>query len=306
MSRDTSEIIAELKMSLAKRGTFGMANLGRFFKVNDSDRSGSFDLTEFEKILCHNGIFLKRQELTQLFRAFDVDKSGSLRYEEFMRAVVGTLNERRQKLVDQAFGLLDADGSGSLTIKDIAAKFDASQAAEVKSGKKTKEEVMHEFFSTLTAKGSNDAADGVITKEEFYEYFAEIGACIPDDDYFVLMMERSWHITEGKFTADVSTAEIERIKQLLIEKIRQKTTGAQSEGLTVLRVFRFFDLDNSGTVSFTEFVFTLERFGIVVDEKVSRALFDQVDISNSGRLSYDEFVSSLFGGSKSQDEYKGR
>ena len=40
--------------------------------------------------------------------------------------------------------------------------------------------------------------DGIITKEEFSEYYANVGAGIENDSYFELMIRNAWHISGGE------------------------------------------------------------------------------------------------------------
>lgn len=38
-------------------------------------------------------------------------------------------------------------------------------------------------------------ADGIVTMDEFLDYFKDVSASIDRDDYFALMMQNSWKIT---------------------------------------------------------------------------------------------------------------
>merc|ERR1711975_99379 len=41
-------------------------------------------------------------------------------------------------------------------------------------------------------------ADGIITREEFDDYYTDVSASIDDDEYFELMMRNAWHISGGE------------------------------------------------------------------------------------------------------------
>jgi hypothetical protein len=67
------------------------------------------------------------------------------------------------------------------------------------SGKKTEDQILQEFletFETAHAMRNNDTPNYVVTKEEFEEYYNNISASIDDDNYFKLMMENAWKLTE--------------------------------------------------------------------------------------------------------------
>jgi len=56
-------------------------------------------------------------------------------------------------------------------------------------------------------------------------------------------------------------------------KLLQKSTSFQSEEAILLKNFRFFDLNNSGTVEFPEFLKAVEKIGIqTFDEDVHFSL----------------------------------
>lgn len=56
---------------------------------------------------------------------------------------------------------------------------------------------MIEFLETFEAHHnlqSGTDADGMVTLEEFVEYYKNISSSIDDDDYFALMMNNSWNL----------------------------------------------------------------------------------------------------------------
>ena len=71
--------------------------------------------------------------------------------------------------------------------------YDTSFHPEVKSGKISKAEALREF---LTQFDTIDK-DGIVTREEFIEYYKNVSASIDTDDYFELMMRNAWHLTGG-------------------------------------------------------------------------------------------------------------
>jgi len=59
------------------------------------------------------------------------------------------MNSFRRKLVEQAFNRLDKDASGDLTIEDLRDVYNASLHPDVRSGKKTENQVLTEFLKTF-------------------------------------------------------------------------------------------------------------------------------------------------------------
>ena len=66
-----------------------------------------------------------------------------------MRGVRGPMNSFRKNIVMAAFKKIDTDGSGILDINDIKGIYNARSHPEVKSGKKTEDEILGEFIETF-------------------------------------------------------------------------------------------------------------------------------------------------------------
>jgi Ca2+-binding EF-hand superfamily protein len=60
-----------------------------------------------------------------------------------------------------------------------------------------------------------------------------------------------------------------RFEKQLREKLSQKSTNKLSEEAYLLKTFKFFDLDDNGYVNFNEFISSLQKIGIILEnEKV--------------------------------------
>jgi len=63
----------------------------------------------------------------------------------------------------------------------------------------------------------------------------------------------------------------------------------------LLKAFKYFDLNNNGTVEPDEFAKAIEKIGIMIPTKQDLdTLFSIYDEDGSGALSYKEFASSLY------------
>lgn len=59
------------------------------------------------------------------------------------------MNQFRTQLVVKAYKIIDANGDGVLDINDIKGKYDGSKHPDVRSGKKTEDEILKEFLETF-------------------------------------------------------------------------------------------------------------------------------------------------------------
>ncbi len=100
------------------------------------------------------------------------------------------MNEQRIALIRKAYQKLDENSDGTVKLDDIAKLYDVSKHPDVIQGKKQPKDVYLEFMRMW----DTQVADGVITFEEFLDYFRDISASIDRDDYFALMMKNSWKI----------------------------------------------------------------------------------------------------------------
>jgi hypothetical protein len=107
------------------------------------------------------------------------------------------MNQNRIKFVQMAFKKLDKDGSGVLEVTDLKDVYNAKNHPDVKSGKKTEEEVLGEFLETFEMHFNIGGGqhDQQITMEEFLEYYNNVSASIDDDRYFEQMMTAAWKLS---------------------------------------------------------------------------------------------------------------
>jgi len=97
----------------------------------------------------------------------------------------------------RAFKTLDFNGDGILTINDLRQKYNASMHPDVKSGKRTEDEVLTEFIETFELHHNilnGSRSDGSITPDEFLEYYSHVSSNIESDAYFELLMSNAWNL----------------------------------------------------------------------------------------------------------------
>ena len=128
---------------------------------------------------------------------FDVNGDDSVDYNELLRNVAGEMNAFRKGMVKKAFDKLDDNKNGILEVDDVKKFYNAKGHPDVKSKKKTEEEVLSEFLDTFELHHSlkhPDQRDRRITLNEFMEYYNNISCSIDNDQYFELMMKNAWNL----------------------------------------------------------------------------------------------------------------
>ncbi len=242
MNMPSNSAVDKFRVKLLSRGPKGIIGIQRQFKIFDDDNSKTIDYEEFVKAVKDFKVDLSQNEIKVVFGSFDRDGTGSIDYDEFLRCIRGEMNEGRKKLALQAFDKLDRDNSGILDINDIKYVYNAKNHPEVRSGKKTEEEVFGEFLETFEThhnilKGTRDRR---ITKDEWCEYYNNVSMSIDNDEYFATMMTNAWKLNgqvnyEKAWAGDYSDKQnpnVVRAAGQQKQQVYQKAPFGVSEGKT--------------------------------------------------------------------------
>ncbi len=96
----------------------------------------------------------------------------------------------RKRYIKAAYDKLDVNKDGLVKLDDISQIYDASKHPDFVSGKKSKDQVLLEFMSLWDCQQK----DGIVTFEEFCDYYSDVSASIDSDDYFAEMMIGAWKL----------------------------------------------------------------------------------------------------------------
>jgi Ca2+-binding EF-hand superfamily protein len=127
----------------------------------DDNNSKTLDLQEFTKAMNDYRIQVESGDIGKIFALFDRDGNGEINYDEFLRSIVGKMNDRRKNTVILAFKRFDKDGNGVINIEDLKGKYNAKSHPDVKTGKKTEEDVLYEFLDTFEQHYSMNVSDPI-------------------------------------------------------------------------------------------------------------------------------------------------
>jgi len=203
MNYTEAQLVETFQKKLAARGNRGIMGLGRQFKIADDDQSGALGMDEFKKAIHDFRIGLNAKDSERLFKIFDRSGDGTIDYDEFLRGVRGEMNEFRKGFAMKAFNIMDTDKSGVLEIDDIRQRYNAKKHPDVIAGKKTEDEILHEFLDTFELHHTDkveDVRDGKVSKSEWIEYYNNVSMSVDRDDYFELMMNQTWNLKGDRVT----------------------------------------------------------------------------------------------------------
>lgn len=89
-----------------------------------------------------------------------------------------------------AYDKLDVNKDGSVKLDDISKLYDASRHPDVIQGRKSADQVFTEFMSMWDTQDK----DGIVTFNEFCDYYSDVSASIDSDEYFAVMMQNAWKL----------------------------------------------------------------------------------------------------------------
>jgi Ca2+-binding EF-hand superfamily protein len=202
-----------LKSKASKRPSF----LNDIFKNMDKDNSRKIDYSEFKRGLSNLGFTdLKESEIRNIFNEFDINKDGKIDYREFVNIMKPSLAPQRKDIVDRAFQKLDINNDGHLTLEDFKVVYleQARLHPKCVDGTWTVEQVFLDMLiiiskeivfkikfknfkalrSFLDSFDTPGKGDGVVTKEEFQNFYSVISATIPDDAHFIYLIKTCYGI----------------------------------------------------------------------------------------------------------------
>lgn len=247
-------------------------------------------MSEFEQALGAFGLFPKKVELQALMKFYDVNGDGNVSYDEFLSGLRDALNQRRQDMVNKCFTIMDRDGSGQITVSDIANTYDVSMHKEFIEGRKTKQQILEEFLNNFDGAHGNN--DGVVTKGEWNDYYTDLSMGIPNDDYFVQMLESVWNIPE-KQDANFN----EKLKWLLTEvrtRVLALINNITSDDM-LKKVFKDFDTNKSNSLTVDELGRMMAKLKLSVERKYLHPFFKVLDPQNKGAIEFEDWKNYLLG-----------
>jgi Ca2+-binding EF-hand superfamily protein len=174
----TSDPMEKLRLQCLARGCGGIKGLARMFRIIDDDGSKQLDFPEFAKGLHDYGVQLDKQDVKTIFMSLDSNSSGSIDFEEFLLALRPAMSRSRQNIVNKAFEKLDKTRDGIITVDDMKGCYDCSKHPKFISGEMGQDQIFKAFLASFEVGGQTD---GVVSREEFFNYYSGVSASIDSD-----------------------------------------------------------------------------------------------------------------------------
>ena len=311
------EILNLMKDVLNERGVQGICSIARNFRIIDENNSQTIDFDEFKQVCNMYNFGLDDKQLKMVFGNFDSENIGEIDYDEFIRTLRGEMNEFRQNLVQNVFDKLDIKKSGEISFKELNNKYNAKNHPDVISGKISEEEALKEFIDTFQETYNylcGTETNNIVTIEEFLEYYENVSMTIDEDDYFEYLLNNVWNLgLDIKYKNEIKKPDIEenaqeeqineqlkedlnaKKEQSLIKFINEIRKLGSTSLISLMRLFKLNDINNTKDLEFYEFSKSLHEFETELSDEEILNLFSYFDKDNTGVINYLNFINAIRG-----------
>ena len=311
------EILNLMKDVLNERGVQGICSIARNFRIIDENNSQTIDFDEFKRVCNMYNFGLDDKQLKMVFGNFDSENIGEIDYDEFIRTLRGEMNEFRQNLVQNVFDKLDIKKSGEISFKELNNKYNAKNHPDVISGKISEEEALKEFIDTFQETYNylcGTETNNIVTIEEFLEYYENVSMTIDEDDYFEYLLNNVWNLgLDIKYKNEIKKPDIEenaqeeqineqlkedlnaKKEQSLIKFINEIRKLGSTSLISLMRLFKLNDINNTKDLEFYEFSKSLHEFETELSDEEISNLFSYFDKDNTGVINYLNFINAIRG-----------
>ncbi len=310
------EILNLMKDVLNERGVQGICSIARNFRIIDENNSQTIDFDEFKQVCNMYNFGLDDKQLKMVFGNFDSENIGEIDYDEFIRTLRGEMNEFRQNLVQNVFDKLDIKKSGEISFKELNNKYNAKNHPDVISGKISEEEALKEFIDTFQETYNylcGTETNNIVTIEEFLEYYENVSMTIDEDEYFEYLLNNVWNLgLDLKYKNEIKKQNIEEnVEEQVNEQMKEDLNAKKEQALikfideikklgttsliSLMRLFKLNDINNTKDLEFYEFSKSLHEFETELSDEEISNLFSYFDKDNTGVINYLNFINAIRG-----------
>lgn len=291
------DIVDKLKLRVGQLGISEIRKLEIALEAKDEKEAGQIGNAEFMMAMHKCNIFVSKLDASNILKSFAANDV-EMNYGDFMEQLSPPLTAEREKVVQQLFLLIqeDSDSEDAIMYDDLFSACNFKNHPDVQSGQISQnhaQEMMESAFDSI----QNEKDE--ISLSNFLHYFRGISSGYPyNTKAFIRFIQSIWStafekVNRGNFSVEEANKYVEQIEAMLAEKTRQKIKGSDNEETTLLKAFKHFDAMTHEYVDYSEFVRTLESFGVLAPEKELTMLFDKW-CSTKNKLFYRPFAHQLF------------
>lgn len=193
--------LSKVREPLVKKGRTSLIYLKRY-AVGLAGASQRLSWAQLQKLSTDAEWFATPEELLLLWTAVSTGTassnpaamphaSASIDVQALFRLLRGNMSPRRSASVHEVFRKLSG-GTGFVSLDKLAAALKPETHPDVKSGKRTAEDIKAEFYDTFGIGVRGESSQRQVSAEEFESYYAHISCTVQDDALFDMIVFGSW------------------------------------------------------------------------------------------------------------------
>lgn len=190
-----------LRELLAKRGQKSIFIIQRMLYIYDRNKTGEIPFDKLCDIFEIYNINITKEDIFEFFNILDKEKRGIIKYNDLIQLLINNINKNREFAIHKLFESLNK-GNGYVLINDIKQNFNPEKHPDVFNQIKKKDEIALDFFDSLeifreynTNLNNENVSNGVLSYEDFCNFFKEISLSIGDDFFFEYLLNNCWSKT---------------------------------------------------------------------------------------------------------------
>jgi len=187
-----------LRELLAKRGQKSIFIIQRMLYIYDRNRTGEIPFDKLCDIFEIYNINITKDDIFEFFSILDKEKRGIIKYNDLIQLLINNTNKNREFAIHKLFESLNK-GNGYVLINDIKQNFNPEKHPDVFNQIKSKDEIALDFFDSLeifreynTNLNNENVSNGILTYEDFCNFFKEISMSIGEDFFFEYLLNNCW------------------------------------------------------------------------------------------------------------------
>ena len=259
----------------------------------DQSESGFLSFDNLFRSLNKCGIDMKEDSVEKIYNFFQ-NKLGRMEYEKFWDFLSQNFNKGRKKITIEMFDKLDINYQKSIDINIIRELFNAKNYFDVKSQRKTIEEIQMGFEEYINLFPITCRGNTLLNQNKFLDFFKFISIYIEKDKHFTEFIDKSFRYYELKkyklknqsgFKSKIQNLDRERngdvvsLRQnlrpgnILLSLEEQLSKKGNKGYINFFKSLKGNDFDRDGKLYLKEWSKTLKEQRINLEEKQISSIF---------------------------------
>ena len=196
--------INKLRNLLANRGMKSIFIIQRMLYIYDKNQSGEIPFNKLCDIFEIYNINIEREEIFEFFEFLDKEHKGVIKYNDLIMILINDINQNRKILIQNLFDKL-RKGKEYILLNDLKKYFNPDRHPDAIEHIKSRDEIAFDFFDSLEVfkeyniNLKNEAIiNGIMTYNDFENYFKEISVSIIEDKIFDYIINFCWEV-DGRY-----------------------------------------------------------------------------------------------------------